>query len=153
MNGIANGTWVLIADGERALFTRNVTDEQNPHLVIIRVEEQDNPPTRNQSESAPGRRNDGPGTGRSAMEETDWHQLAKDRFAADLADMLYKRAHRGRYDHLVIVAPPRTLGELRDKMHSEVRSRVVGEIPKDLTNHPLAEIEKIVSNTLAGAAG
>ena len=148
MTGIANGAWVLVADGERALFTRNITDADNPHLVVIRVEEQDNPPTRNQSVSAPGRRSDGPGAGRSAMEETDWHQLAKDRFAADLADMLYMRAHRGRFDQLVIVAPPRTLGELRDKLHSEVRARVVGEIPKDLTNHPLGKIEKIVSDAL-----
>ena len=148
MTGIPEGAWVLIADGEKALFTCNATDAQNPHLVVQRVEELDNPPTREQSASAPGRRSDGPGDGRSAMEETDWHRLAKDRFAADLATLLNRKAQSGEFEKLVIVAPPRTLGELRPQLHSEVQSRVVGEVPKDFTNHPLATVEKLVSAAL-----
>lgn len=148
MTGIPADAWVLIADGEKALFTWNTTDALNPHLVVQRVEELDNPPTRDQSASPPGRRSDGPGNGRSAMEETDWHRMAKDRFAADLAALLYRQAHSGGFEKLVIVAPPRTLGELRAQLHSEVQSRVVGEVAKDLTNHPLTTVEKIVSDAL-----
>ncbi len=146
---LTHGTWVLIADGEKALFTENQTDGQDPFLQVIRQEEQDNPPNREQAASLPGRLSDGPGASRSAVQDTDWHQLAKDRFADDLAEILYDYAHNDAFHRIVLVAPPGTLGELRDKMHSEVASRVIAEVPKTLTNHPLNEIEKIVSKDLA----
>ena len=149
MGKLANGTWVLVADGEKALFLENVTDEESPHLEVVRKEEQENPPNREQAANRRGRMNDnGPGQ-KSALDDTDWHQLAKDRFAADLADILYKRAHKGAFDSIVLVAAPNVLGELRGQVHKVVSDKVIGEIPKTLTNHPLDEIEKIVAESLA----
>jgi len=78
------------------------------------------------------------------MEEVDFHQLEEDRFAAETAEMLKDRALRNEYDALVVVAPPRTLGELRKHYHKEVEKRLVAEVPKDLVNVPVAEIEKIL---------
>ena len=43
-----------------------------------------------------------------------------------------------------MVAPPRTLGELRKHYHKEVEKRLVAEVPKDLVNMPVPEIEKIL---------
>lgn len=147
---LTNDTWVLVADGEKALFLRNLTDAENPNLEVIRKKEQDNPPDIEQSANRPGRMHDtGPGH-RSAMDDTDWHELAKERFADDLADLLYKMAHKGRFKRIVLVCNARTLGELRDKMHKEVSDKVVGEIDKDLTNHPLDEIERILTAELGG---
>ena len=42
------------------------------------------------------------------------------------------------------MAPPRTLGELRKHYHKEVDKRLVAEVPKDLTNVPVEEIERIL---------
>ncbi|MGJ5620126.1 host attachment family protein [Sulfitobacter sp. MF3-043] len=150
MTRLSNGTWVLVADGEKALFLENQTDGEDPFLEVIRQEEQDNPPTREQAANRPGRFNDGPSVHRSAVADTDWHQLAKERFAKDLADILFTQAHKGAFEKIVIVAPPQTLGELRNELHKEVADKVVGEVPKTLTNHPIPEIEKIVKNELAG---
>jgi protein required for attachment to host cells len=47
---------------------------------------------------------------------------------------------------LVVVAPPRTLADLRVAFHSDVKSRIIAEIDKDLTKHPLHEIEKHLVN-------
>lgn len=152
MSGLEHDTWVLVADGEKALFLVNNTDAEDPFLEVRREEQHDNPPAREQGTDRPGRVSDtGPGQ-RSALQETDWHKLEKDRFADELADMLYKSAHRGDFAKLVIVAPPKTLGELRDKMHGEVACRVVGEIRKTLTNHPVTEIEKLVKAELDAGA-
>lgn len=151
MSGLQNGTWVLVADGEKALFLENVTDAANPYLKVRREESQENPPTREQGTQRPGRYHDGPQVQRSAVQETDWHRLAKERFADELAEMLYGMAHDDFFEKLVIVAPPRILGELRDKMHPEVSQRVVAEIDKTLTNHPIEEIEKIVKGALDAA--
>jgi protein required for attachment to host cells len=59
--------------------------------------------------------------------------------------MLKRRALRGDFESLIIVAPPKTLGELRKHYHKEVERRLTGEIAKDLTGHPVEEIEKILS--------
>ncbi|KIN60592.1 Protein required for attachment to host cells-like protein [Sulfitobacter noctilucae] len=151
MTHLTNGTWVLIADGEKALFLQNVTDGEDPYLDVFREEEQENPPNREQAANRRGRFNDGPSVHRSAVDDTDWHQLSKERFAAELAEILYKKAHQGAFEKLVIVAPPKTLGELRNEMHQEVSTKVIGEVPKTLTNHPVDEIEKIVAAELAAA--
>ncbi|MCX7565028.1 host attachment family protein [Sulfitobacter sp. F26169L] len=148
MSVLTNGTWVLVADSEKALFLRNETDAEDPHLVVVRQESQENPPDREQSANRPGRKSDGPQGHYSAVDDTDWHELAKERFAADLADILYKKAFRGDFKRLVIVADPGTLGVLRDELHMEVSDKIVGEVPKTLTNHPLDEVEKIVKESL-----
>ena len=141
--------WVLIADGEKALFLKNLTDAQDPHLEVVRKEEQENPKDIDQSANRPGRMPDnGPGQ-RSAMDDTDWHQLAKDRFAGELAEILYRKAHQGAFDRIVLVAPPHTLGELRREIHKEVADRVVAEVPKTLTNHPVDQIETLVAREIA----
>ncbi|MEM5519578.1 host attachment family protein [Sulfitobacter sp. AS59] len=151
MAKLENGTWVLIADGEKALFMVNETDAEDPFLQVFREEEQDNPPNRDQAANRRGRFNDGPSVHRSAVDDTDWHQLSKDRFAHELSEILYKQVHKGKFERIVLVAPPKTLGELRDEMHQEVAAKVVGEIPKTLTNHPMDEIEKIVKAELEKA--
>ena len=148
---LTKGTWVLIADGEKALILENQTDHENPYLTVLSKEEQENPPDHAQSANRRGRFNDGPSLHRSAVEDTDWHQLAKDRFADDLADMLYKKAHKGAFKDIVLVASPGVLGELRSKMHQEVEHKVVAEVPKTLTNHNLDDIEKILKDELDAA--
>ena len=43
---------------------------------------------------------------------------------------------------LIVVAPPRTLADLRSAFHADVQARIVAEINKDLTKHPVDEIER-----------
>ena len=145
---LTNGTWVLIADGEKALFLRNELDAQNPNLEVVRKQAQDNPASREQGAHKPGRMDDTGAGQRSAMEDTDWHELAKARFADDLADKLYEMGHQGQFERIVLVAPSRVLGELRDKLHKEVREKVAAELAKDLTNHPLDKVEKLLKSEL-----
>ena len=47
---------------------------------------------------------------------------------------------------LIIVAPPKTLGELRKHYHKEVEGRIEAEIAKDLTGHPVDRIEAVLQN-------
>lgn len=136
--------WVVVADGEKALFLRNEGDADYPNLQVFREMEQDNPPTREQGTDRPGRVHESAGPGRSSVEPTDWQQLGKERFAKEIADRLYKYAHANRFEKLVIVAPPKVLGEMRDALHQEVLDRVVSEVPKTLTNHSIDKIENLL---------
>jgi protein required for attachment to host cells len=147
---IPHAAWILVGDGEKALVFRNEGDEEYPDLRTVEVFAQENPLTHEQGADRPGRFPDNTGPmnsgARSAVEQTDWHQLAKTRFAKDVADHLYRAAHAGRFDKLVAVAPPHVLGDLRKHWHDEVASRIIGEVDKTLTNHPVPKIEKILTS-------
>ena len=138
---LAKNTLVLVADGRKMLFLRNHGDEAQMDLHLEAHQEQDNPPTREQGTDVPGRSFGSVGRRRSAMEQTDFHQLEEDRFAAEAADLLRDRALNGDFKTLVVVAPPRTLGELRKHYHKEVASRIVEELHKDLTGFPIHDIQ------------
>ena len=142
---IPANAWVLGGDGETALVLQNEGDATYPNLRKLRVFEQENPPTREQGSDRPGRMSDtGPGQ-RSAVEDADWHQLAKTEFAREVAQKLYAAAHAGKFDNLVVVAPPHVLGDLRKNWHTEVSGRVIAEVDKTLTNHPIGKIEKLLT--------
>lgn len=145
---LTNGTWVLVADGEKALLLENVGDAEYPLLEVRREDHQDNPPTRDQGTDRPGRYSDGPQAQRSAISETDWHRLAEDRFAADLADMILSRVRKARIDRLIVAVGPRMLGDLRNHLHGEVKDRIVGEVPLTLTNHPVDEMARHIADHL-----
>lgn len=143
---LKHGLWVIVADGEKALFLRNQGDAKFPDLAVVEEMAQENPPTREQGSDRPGRYNDGPTVHRSAVQDTDWHRLNKDRFANEIAGRLYSLAHKGEFDDVVLIAPPRVLGEMRQKLHQEVGDKVRAEIPKTLTNHTIAEIETLLQS-------
>ncbi len=142
---VSHDTLVLVGDGQKALFLRNKGNAQHVDLVVERILEQDNPATREQGTDRPGRSAASVGVARSAVEEVDWHHIAKERFANEIAEALYRHAHDNLFAKLVIIAPPKILGNLRTAFHAEVADRIVGEIPKELTSHPVSQIEKLVA--------
>jgi protein required for attachment to host cells len=162
---LAHNSVVLVADGRKMLFLRNEGDAEYPNLVVESAEEKVNPADRDQKTDAAGAASstqsgaNAPnvaqgGSGhargggaqfapsRGSLGETDFHQLEEDRFAAEAAELLKKRALRHEYDALVVVAPPKTLGELRKHYHVEVSNRLTGELDKDLTGHTIPDIEQ-----------
>ncbi len=133
---------IFVGDGRKALFLRNEGDEKFPNLKTERVFAEENPPTHEQGTDRPGRGAESSGTHRrSSVQQTDWHHLEEHRFtgrvAAALEDMVRKRGATA----LVVVAPPRTLADLRNVFHADVKKRIVAEIGEDLTKHPVGEIE------------
>jgi protein required for attachment to host cells len=141
---IPHDSFVLVADGRKSLFFRNQGDGEFPNLIVERKDGHPDAKDRELKTDGPGSAFASNGAGRSAYEETDFHQQEEDRFAAETAGMLNRRALSNDYESLVVVAPPRTLGELRKHYHKEVERRLVAEVPKDLVNAPVAEIEKLL---------
>jgi protein required for attachment to host cells len=142
---LAHGAWVFVGDGQKALFLINEGDEEFPNLRRLAVEEHKDPPSREQGSDAPGRAYSSVGEIRSAVGETDWHELEKERFAASIADRINKVALSGAFNQLVIVAPPKILGDLRCKFTKETETKIIAEVPKDLTHHTIPEIERLLT--------
>jgi protein required for attachment to host cells len=139
---IPHDAFVFVGDGRKALFLRNEGDEKYLNLKTEQVFRDQNPPTREQGADQPGRTFSSVGARRSAVEETDWHVIEEQRFAHEVAAALQRIVRDRKVKALVVIAPPRTLAELRRAFHAEVKSRIVAEIDKDLTKQPIYEIEK-----------
>jgi protein required for attachment to host cells len=156
---------VVVADGRKMLFLRNEGDAQHPNLQLEKKEVHANPKDSDQKRDQSGQSSStqsGPGApavaqngsmhaqgggaqfapARGTMGETDFHQLEEARFAAETAELLKERALRQDFETLIIVAPPKTLGELRKHYHKEVSDRLQGELAKDLTGHTVPQIEE-----------
>lgn len=144
---LKEGTWVLVGDGRKALLAVNTGDAMFPNLRKLDVHVDVNPATHDQGTDEPGRAFPSVGGMRSAMEPTDWHMLEEHRFAAAMAERINKAAAERQFKEIVIVAPPKILADLRHAFSAEAKKRIVAEIAKDLTKHPLSEIEKLLTGT------
>ncbi len=140
---IDQGDWVVVCDGKKALILENVGDWKFPNLQTREVFEQDNPPTHEQGSDAPGRSFQSVGSMRSAMEQTDWHRKSRRGFSAVISpDGSMPRSAPGDTNSLVMVAPPRALGIIRQAYSTHVRDALRGEVDKDFVKMPVHEIEK-----------
>jgi len=127
---IPTGTLVVVADGEGARVFHNVGDgneltlKQSDLLELMNMND------------------DGPST---SPPEATGQQIDEATFAKQLALRLNDGALKGKYAHLVLIADPQTLGQMRPLLHNETRQRMLGEIAKTLTNSPLEDIERALS--------
>lgn len=140
---IPHNAHVLVADGRKMLFFRNEGDGEFPTLKVESHREEENPSHLDQATDQAGRAATPAGVSAGgSMQEVDFHQQQEDRFAAKVAEMLKDKALANEIESLIVVAPPKTLGEMRKHYHKEVEARLKGEIAKDLTGMPVPEIEK-----------
>ncbi|NNU81665.1 host attachment protein [Halovulum dunhuangense] len=140
---LENGTLVVVADGEKYMLLENAGEGLRIDLRVRDVEETDIPPTREQGADRPGRTM-ASGDRRASMGQTDWKALGKAAFARDLARHLEKLQRPGRARPMVVLADPRTMGELRRDMGEGLRRHVVAEILGDYVHHTTADIEKTI---------
>ncbi len=114
---IPHNAIVFVGDGRKALFLRNEGDEKFANLKTERVFTDHNPATHEQGTDRPGRTFSSASVRRGGIEQTDWHDLEEHRFADDVAAALEKFVRERKVEALIVVAPPRTLAELRRVFH------------------------------------
>lgn len=139
---VQHGDWVVVCDGKKALVLENVGDEKFLNLKARQVHEQPNVRTHEQGAAAPGRSIFSVENRRSAMEQTDWHDLEEQKFLHRLASHLEAEIHAGNAKSLIVIAPPRALGVLRKVYPPNLRGALRAEIEKDFVRMPVGEIEK-----------
>ena len=145
-------TWIIAADESRARVLQ-VAGREN-HLAEI--EDLINPAGRAfdrelTTDAAPrfsghggvgkpgGRSTGGPASDR---DEPSAHEHEAELFAKRVGEYLDKARNARRYDKLYLVAPPKFLGLLREKLNKEVEKLVVEELDKDLAWFDSREIER-----------
>jgi len=133
---LPEGTLVLVANGGSARVFTNIGTanapllQQRDELVLQDVSEQGV---------------SGQGPAGAVPKDMSISQLNEATFAKQLAEQLNDDALNNRYNHLVLVADPTTLGRIRPLLHKEVQSRLLRDLAKDLTNAPLEDIQRAVA--------
>jgi protein required for attachment to host cells len=146
---LSTGTHIIIGDGKKALILINEGTAAMPLLMVETVLSQPDPQNHEMGTDRPSLVFGSVGKHRGSAEPTDWHQLNEDKFAHEIIAGLIKLAEREKLKKLVIVAPARTLAELRRTMPDEFKKLIVAEITKDLTKHTVPSIAQHVMTALA----
>lgn len=147
--GLINDLWILVCDGRKALLLQNMGDRTYPKFETREAVEHETIPTHEMGSDKPGTTHSSADNRRSSVEPTDMHALAEREFLAKLAHRLDHFATEHKIKNLVVVAPPRALGMLRESMPKHLHAIVRAEIDKDYVSLPLYEIEKHLAKALA----
>ncbi|MGN0932514.1 baeRF12 domain-containing protein [Falsigemmobacter intermedius] len=128
---VPRNTVVAVVDGENFNLYKVGGDAGDLRLSPMRQHESED---RN---SASGRSSSAANPAAKQMEE--------DAFGKGVVDKLNAMVLDGRIESLLIIAAPRSLGEMRRSYHTKLQDVLVGEIDKVLTGASEDEIEKAIS--------
>ena len=132
MPKLPEGTLVVVADGEKARWFRNVGDDNALQLRQEALMDAHDMFLQGPSGAAPPEQ---------TLQQTDEASFAK-----QVATKLNEGALQHEYADLVLVADPQTLGQMRPQLHKETLARLRGEVAKTLTNSPLEDITRALSS-------
>lgn len=116
---LPHGCYVALVDGETFDLYRNAGAEAEPQLLLL------DPPEIDSSNHSGGSHHSSPGNHADS-------QVAEDAHARAAAIWLNSQVLRRRIKDLVILAPPRTLGEMRKHYHRKLQEVLRKEVGKDL---------------------
>jgi len=141
-------TWILVADGARARILKSEGPGKGLQPAVGEEFRHELPRTHEMGTDRPGRVHESATVVRHAIEPVDWHRFEKEKFAKEMAKILDKAAAAGEFERLVLVAPPRTLGDLRGALAAATKKKVTGELDKDLTQVTLGELPEHLAGVL-----
>lgn len=138
-------TWVLVADAREA---RICVRGRNHGLLIpvggvLKAESVE----REQGRHALGRVYESKGAARHMVEPTvDIKQETRQRFIHQVTEKLEEAWEHQAFDRLVLIGPPKVIGDLRKNMPDEVKQTVIAEVGKELTHAPLQALTLYLAN-------
>ena len=138
-------TWVVVASADRADFYLR----QKRYSQLESVQRLEEPGARSKEQDLvsdmPGRAFDSGGQGRHAMESSHTgKEHLRESFVHRIAEALESARSAGRFQHLVIVAAPAVLGELRAQLSGATQKRVTVEIAKHMTGQEPAAVAALI---------
>ncbi|MCK9993033.1 MAG: hypothetical protein Dbin4_01553 [Alphaproteobacteria bacterium] len=128
-------TWVVIADGAHARIFLN----EGPGTGLVPALDHDlignKLPSHEIGSDRPGVSFSSAGPGRRAMTPpTDPHEHAEHEFIRQVAKAITEGLNAHAFEQLVVVAPPKALGQLRTQIDPQAAKLIKAELHKDLTH-------------------
>jgi protein required for attachment to host cells len=145
--------WALVANSGQARIVEMRRKPYEFRPIAELVSEAQHLTSKDLVSDASGRVYHTQGPGTHAMQpRSDPQETAEGQFARSLADKLDKAANLGRFERLLIVADPRTLGRMRTLLNRTVAARVADEVALDLVSLPPNQLEPRLKKLLGWAA-
>ena len=125
---VPHNTIIAVVDGENFQAYRNTANAPTISLTELpQLESED--------------RNSNSGRSSSSGNPAE-KQMEEDAFTKGVSEKLNRMVLDGRVEKLIIIAAPRSLGEMRRNYHSKLQEVLIGEIDKVLTNASISELEE-----------
>jgi protein required for attachment to host cells len=132
--------WIAIVDGEHARFVQPDGDNVL-HTMCSLDSASAHMRSRELGSDRPGRSFESATAAHHAVgQRHDLHAMEKEKFARFVAEEIDAAASRNDFDELLIVAPARTLHELREALGEAAGTRLIGTLEKDLVKTPDHEL-------------
>jgi protein required for attachment to host cells len=138
---LPKGTAIAVVDGTKFEFYRNTGTEAEPKLTVV-----DTPELELTNFSAGARINDGGARHSARTGDGSNDSVDESAHAIAVADWLNDQVLKHKLDSLVIVADPKSLGEMRKRYHKQLESILHKELAKTLTGRPVADIVKALTD-------
>lgn len=133
--------WIVVADGGMARVLGVSGDRRGLTVLREMTSVEAHRRTHDLVTDRPGRSFESVSPTRHGITpRTDPHEIARERFIAQLAAMLVEDNRARQFDELILVVAQGLSGTLRDALDSATRARVRETLVKDLTKAPVAEI-------------
>ncbi len=133
---LPNNAHVAIVDGENFIVMRNSGTPLEPKLASAEK------PDLTVTNFSAGIKHQDPVSQRHGR--TDLNELAH---GAAAAEWLNAKSISGEITDVLVIADPKTLGEMRRHYHTELQKRLVGEIDKTLSGEPTEKIEEVIASS------
>lgn len=135
-------TWIVLADGSRARILRRREGQNGFETVAAFDSAAAHIPSHLLISSAPGRTQESANTTRHALAPRhDPHEEEMATFLRAVTDHL-NQAAAASFDRLILFAPPRALGLIRDALGPIVQQKLWAMAPKDLTKLPIERLSE-----------
>lgn len=135
--------WILIADRTKARLLHVLPNGQGPFPELACfVHEAGRLQPRDRDSDEPGRVIHPAGYASAVEPHEDRDHVESTRFASELASSLERSRQEQRFDRLIVIAPPKFLGVLREEWTPALRKMIQLEIHQDLLNLPDAELQQ-----------
>ncbi|MCK6503186.1 host attachment protein [Myxococcota bacterium] len=148
-----HATWIVLADSSRArIFRTDAALTEGPVVIDELVHPASRLRGRELESDRPSRSFAERGAHPSDLGESGAHAHQSELFAMELADHLDAARKDGRYEGIVLAAPPRFLGALRKAMSPATLDLVHQAIDKELTQLPEHAVLAALRQRIDGAA-
>lgn len=128
-----SGATIAVADGQKLRVFRNSGDEND-----LRLEELEDPHLLALHGGSSHRHHGSSGN-------PDHVRSREDGFASATAAWLNQQVLSGKISHLFVIAPPRTLGELRLHYHKSLEAMLLGEISGEHTGDSIEHLHQVLA--------
>lgn len=144
---ISSDTLVVMADGQKAVFLRNESQDPQMKLERLCVMTLAAEPSRKLGRDRPGHAQIRSESLKTSYRQPDYHQLLENRFLGSVANGIQQFFKIGDFNDIVLIAEPRALGVLRQKIDENLRPSIRAEISRDYLKTNLPDLEHYLLNS------